>query len=284
MENVIKSHCQGVPPRLLTIAGSDSGGGAGVQADLQTFQELGGYGMSAITALTAQNTVNVKSIFPISSSFVKDQIECVIEDIGVDAIKIGMIHDASIIETVSQCLSKYDVPFVVLDPVMVAKSGDHLLKPNAIEALRELLIPRVHLLTPNIPELEILSSTLVGNLEDAISVSKHLLKSVPSVLVKGGHLPLPVNTVIDTLIQREKEAISYERVRVKTPNSHGTGCTFSAAICAFVAKGESLELAVSEARDYVQGAILSASHWVIGKGHGPLDHGFKRRPCQDAIF
>lgn len=256
------------PSRVLTIAGSDSGGGAGIQADLKTFQALGCHGMSAITALTAQNTSHVSSIFPVSPQFVEDQIRAIVEDIGVDAVKIGMLFSKEIIQTVSRILTELDLKNIVVDPVMVAKSGDHLLQTQAIHALKECLFPLATLVTPNLPEAEVLTGKKIQSKED---MEKIALNFATNLLLKGGHFPT-LESVDDLFCEKGQTPLWISQKRIPTQNTHGTGCTYSSAIAAYLARGESLAQSVSLARTYLQGAILQGSHWEIGKGSGPVDH------------
>jgi len=259
-------------PRCLTIAGSDSGGGAGIQADLKTFQALGCYGMSAITALTAQNTLGVQAVLPVDAAFVREQIRSLLGDIGVDAVKIGMLHNAAVIEAVALELESVDVP-VVLDPVMVATSGDLLLEDAAVTALREILVPRATLITPNLPEAKVL---LGGRSLDATSSAAALLEFAAAALVKGGHGE--GEDSVDVLAVRsdpdgaspEYALHSFGAPRVATRNTHGTGCTLSSAICAFLARRESLWDAVEQAKAFLTAALVRGADDELGSGHGPV--------------
>lgn len=244
-----------MPPRLLTIAGSDSGGGAGIQADLKTFAAHGAYGMSAITALTAQNTVGVRAVHEVPPEIVAAQIDAVLEDIGVDAVKIGMLASAPIIRAVADRLRHWKPPHVVLDPVMIAKSGDALLRDDAVKALLEELVPLCEIVTPNLPELE-----RMGGAEE-------LAKRGPAVLAKGGHAEGP--EVVDLLIVGE-EVHRFSHPRQATSSTHGTGCTLSSAIAARLGRGEELPLAVGGAIEYLQRAMAAA--YPLGSGHGPVNH------------
>jgi len=269
---------------ILIIAGSDSGGGAGIQADIKTVTLLGGYATTAITALTAQNTQGVFGIHEIPEPFIKHQIELVLSDIGADCIKTGMLHKASVIETIHDALKPYpDIP-LVLDPVMVAKGGAPLLQPDAIDALKSLLIPRATIITPNIPEAELLmADSLIRSFADSINSPEAMTEAgeallslgSKSVLMKGGHLN--GETVTDILIERISKSANqristFTSPRIHTTSTHGTGCTLASAIATGIAQGMSLKHAVTRARDYVQGAIRHAPG--LGKGHGPLDHGW----------
>ncbi|SDJ92688.1 hydroxymethylpyrimidine/phosphomethylpyrimidine kinase [Catalinimonas alkaloidigena] len=259
-------------PRVLTIAGSDSGGGAGIQADLKTFSALACYGMSCLTALTAQNTVGVTGIHAVPTEMVVQQLEAVFDDIGTDAVKIGMLFSAEIIEAVADTLKRYTVRNVVLDPVMVAKSGDHLLREEAILALKHHLLPLVDLVTPNLPEAEVLTGLPVKTLAEMEQAGPALLtQGSRAALVKGGHLES--DTVTDLLfVSGEAMPLRMQSARIDTPNTHGTGCTLSSAIAAFLARGVSLEAAVPQARSYLTQALQAGSQYALGHGHGPVHH------------
>ena len=255
--------------RVLIIAGSDSGGGAGIQADIKTVTMLDAFAATAITALTAQNTEGVFGVLPIAPDFIRQQIEVVLDDIGADAIKTGMLHDQAVIETVAAVLGERapDVPLVV-DPVMVAKGGAPLIEPDAIEALKRLLVPRAAMLTPNLPEAEILAGRTIDSLAAMYEAADRLLDlGCRAVLLKGGHLP--GDTVHDVLATRAGRR-EWQSPRIDTRHTHGTGCTLASAIAAGLAQGMAIEAAVERARDYVQRAIASAPGF--GRGHGPLDH------------
>lgn len=255
-------------PRALTIAGSDSGGGAGIQADLKTFSALGVYGASVITAVTAQNTCTVSGIEVLPPAFIALQLETVLEDIGSDAAKTGMLATAAVIHAVAGVLAHRPIEKLVIDPVMVAKSGDALLDPEACGALIEELLPLAYMVTPNVPEAEILSRIAITSIDGMRAAGEKIFALGPRhVLMKGGHLD--GEKVMDLLFDG-KNWTTFEAERINTRNTHGTGCTYAAAIAAFLARGLSAEDAVSEARDYVQGAIRAALD--IGKGHGPLNH------------
>ncbi|MBM9604942.1 bifunctional hydroxymethylpyrimidine kinase/phosphomethylpyrimidine kinase [Desulfopila inferna] len=260
--------------KALTIAGSDSGGGAGIQADLKTFSACGCYGMSAITAITAQNTCGVTAIHPVPPAVIAAQIRAVLDDIGTDAIKIGMLHSADVIMTVAQVLREYGCNNIVLDPVMVATSGDRLIEESAVATLLETLLPLATLITPNIPEAEILTKKKISTRDDMISAAQ-LLSSEYSlaVLLKGGHLK--GTTLVDVYWPRDADSpIFFENERIATRNSHGTGCTLSSAIAAFIAHQESLHDAVRHAEKYLYQAISAGSEYSLGKGHGPVHHFF----------
>lgn len=258
--------------RVLTIAGSDSGGGAGIQADLKTFSALGCYGMSVITALTAQNTVRVTAIHPVPPTFIAEQIDAVIEDIGVDAVKIGMLHSSDVIRVVAERLRHHGVGNVVLDPVMVAKSGDRLLQADAEETLRGVLIPLATVLAPNVPEAAALLGRPIDDLDDMRGATKALADRGPrAVLLKGGHLGLGHSP--DVLYDRDTDAlVVLEGERVDTENTHGTGCTLSSAIAAFLARGCDVPEAVSRAKAYTGAAIAAGADYRLGHGHGPVHH------------
>lgn len=260
--------------RTLTIAGSDPSGGAGIQADLKTFSACGCYGASAIVAVVDENTVGVTGVHPIPIPFVAGQIKSVLDDIGADAIKIGMLHSSELIRTVKEVLSGYEIKNIVLDPVMVATSGDKLLQDEAINTLKDELIPFVRIITPNIPEAEILLDRKINRQEDLPKVIKDLScnRSV-SVLLKAGHLT--DEQLIDVFYNAETdEIIELKSQRIYTRNTHGTGCTFSSAIAAFLAHGLDLNKAVKQAKEYINNAISKGADYEIGKGHGPVHHFF----------
>jgi len=255
--------------RVLIIAGSDSGGGAGIQADIKTVTMQGAFAATAITALTAQNTLGVFGVLPIPPAFIRQQIEVVLDDIGADAVKTGMLHDAAVIETVAAVLAVRapDVPLVV-DPVMVAKGGAPLIEPSAIDALKRLLISRATVLTPNLPEAEILVGHAIGDLVAMQGAAQELLRlGCRAVLLKGGHLA--GDTVHDVLASESGQHV-WDSPRIDTRHTHGTGCTLASAVAAGLAQGREIAEAVECARDYVRRAIASAPG--IGQGHGPLDH------------
>ena len=255
--------------RVLIIAGSDSGGGAGIQADIKSVTAMGAYAMTAITALTAQNTQGVFGIHAVPEGFIRQQIELCLTDIGADCIKTGMLATAGVIETVMKALDEFapGVPLVA-DPVMVAKGGAPLLEPSAIDAVRRLLLPRATLITPNLPEAEALSGRKIASGTEMQAAGEALLALGPkAVLMKGGHLPGP--RVHDVLVTAGEVRV-FESPRIETRHTHGTGCTLASAIAAGIAQGLVLADAVVRARAYVQAAIKSAPGY--GKGHGPLDH------------
>lgn len=260
-------------PIAMTIAGSDSGGGAGIQADLKAFAALGVYGCSAITSLTAQNTQGVQAVLPIAPEFVQAQIHSVMGDIKVNALKTGMLATADIIAAVAQALSQYEVP-LVLDPVMVATSGDRLLVEDAIATLIERLVPRSAILTPNLLEAAALLGVPVASSVDEMETqAKQLLKMGPqAVLIKGGHGS--GEQAIDLLLTPDGVEL-FSAARIATRNTHGTGCTLASAIAAGLAKKMSLRDAVAQAKDYLHNALLHADTLTIGKGSGPVHHFYK---------
>lgn len=255
----------------LTIAGSDSGGGAGIQADLKTFSALGVYGASVITALTAQNTREVRAIHDLPADFITAQIDTVLDDIRIDAVKIGMLSRAEVIDAVAASLRARRPAPVVLDPVMVAKSGDRLLLPDAVAALRERLVPLATIITPNIHEAAVLLERAAPTNEDEMADAGQALLRLgsDSVLLKGGHLD--TDESVDLFVD-EGGCVRLAAPRVDTDNTHGTGCTLSSAIAAFIARGESLAHAVRSAKDYVTAAIRSADGLAVGGGRGPVHH------------
>jgi hydroxymethylpyrimidine/phosphomethylpyrimidine kinase len=258
-------------PVALTIAGSDSSGGAGIQADLKTFAALGVYGASAITALTAQNTKGVAGIHPVPADFVTSQIDAVFGDLDVKAVKIGMVAQLATIEAIAAGLTRWEAKHVVLDPVMVATSGDRLLAEDAIEALRKKLIPLAGLVTPNLPEAAALLDEPVATSEAAIESQGQRLLAMGcrAVLIKGGHGEGPES--VDYLF-KQNGVVALAAPRIATQNTHGTGCSLSSAIAACLAKGLELEAAVRDAKLWVSAAIAAASRFSVGHGHGPIHH------------
>jgi hydroxymethylpyrimidine/phosphomethylpyrimidine kinase len=255
----------------LTIAGSDPGGGAGIQADLKTFAALGCYGLSVITALTAQNTQGVQGIQTIPESFVSLQLQSLFQDIAIGAAKTGMLHHTEMIKAVTHFFDKRPCPLIV-DPVMTAKDGSLLLKSDAITALKEYLLPMATLLTPNLPEAEHLLQRSINNVKEMEQAAKLLAEMGPqSVLIKGGHLAVSESS--DCLYNRvSQEIIWLKAPRIMTPNTHGTGCTLSAAITALLAKGISLNQAVEQAKAYLSAALKAGADYSLGQGHGPVHH------------
>ena len=253
--------------RVLVIAGSDSGGGAGIQADIKTVMALGGYATTAITALTAQDTHGVHGVHAVPPAFVRQQIALALADIGADAVKTGMLGDPALIEAVADALAGVGLPFV-LDPVMVAKGGAPLLAPSAVATLKRHLLPLASLVTPNVPEAAALSGRAIDDVADMRDAAETLLSlGVPAVLLKGGHLTGP--EVTDLLVTVDG-TVTFTRPRIATRHTHGTGCTFASAIATGLAQGLTLQESASRARDYVQAAIASAPG--LGGGHGPLNH------------
>ena len=252
----------------LTIAGSDSGGGAGIQADLKTFAAHRVYGTSAITAVTAQNTRGVQAWEPVSAGLVVAQIVSVMADIGADAIKIGMLANAAIVRATAETLRRFAPAHVVVDPVMIAKGGDRLLLEDAVDALRSALLPLAHVVTPNIPEAEVLAGMPIRSLDDMREAGRRILACGPRVvLVKGGHAEGPESVDVACTAERVFEI---RGPRLETRSTHGTGCTLSSAIAANLALGLADDEALREARRYLEGAIRDAP--PIGSGHGPLNH------------
>ena len=254
----------------LTIAGSDSCGGAGIQADIKTMTANGVYAMSAITALTAQNTTGVSDIYEVSPEFLQAQLKAIFEDITPDAIKIGMVSSSELIKAIAESLEKYNGKNIVLDPVMVATSGAKLISDDAISTLKEYLIPLATVITPNIPEAEVLSKMEIHNEEEMIKAAEAISKKYDcAVLCKGGH---SINDANDLLFQKGKEPVWFHGKRIDNPNTHGTGCTLSSAIASNLAKRRDLETSVRYAKNYISGAL--AAMLDLGKGSGPMNHAF----------
>ncbi|WP_027409142.1 bifunctional hydroxymethylpyrimidine kinase/phosphomethylpyrimidine kinase [Anoxybacteroides tepidamans] len=255
--------------KALTIAGSDSGGGAGIQADLKTFQELGVFGMSALTAVTAQNTLGVQGVYPMSVEAVEQQIESIGTDLGTDAVKTGMLFSADIIQAVAGKIKQFGWRQLVVDPVMIAKGGAPLLQEEAVSALKTHLLPLAMVVTPNIPEAEVLTGMTIRTLDDRREAAKRLHElGVQHVVIKGGHDD-DGNEAVDLLYDGH-EFSYFKSARVETRHTHGTGCTFAAAITAELAKGRSVQEAVETAKQFIQAAI---THELgIGNGHGPTNH------------
>jgi len=298
-------------PRVLTIAGSDSGGGAGIQADIKAISATGSYAASAITAVTVQNTLGVESVFPVPADVVAAQARCVLSDIGADAVKIGMLFNAEIIRAVATVLDEFKIKNLVLDPVMVSTSGHKLLEDEAVAVLTELLVPRARVITPNIPEAEILVGEKIRSQDQLPAIAKKLsligsggssvggavsgnfgntlngsvggslggaVSGRVSVLMKAGHLSEDYLT--DIFYNAEEDHfIQLRSKRFHTPNTHGTGCTLSSAFASFLAQGYSLDDAARAAKEYIAGAIESGSSYSIGHGHGPVNHFFKKIFC-----
>lgn len=261
--------------RVLTIAGSDSGGGAGIQADLKSITVLGGYGLSVVTGLTAQNTLGVQGVWPSSPRAVRAQLEAVLGDIGVDAIKIGALFCADLVHVVADVLRQAPHIPVVLDPVLVAKSGDDLLTSDGIACMTQQLLPLVTVVTPNMPEAARLTGHLANSAADMEVVGHALLDlGAQAALVKGGHVPTETvcNDVLLHLVNNHCQVQWYTGERIHTRNTHGTGCTLASALAVFLAKGLPLPLAVEHAKTYVQQAIARGAAYELGQGHGPVHH------------
>ncbi|EFV76036.1 bifunctional hydroxymethylpyrimidine kinase/phosphomethylpyrimidine kinase [Cytobacillus pseudoceanisediminis] len=268
--------------KALTIAGSDSGGGAGIQADLKTFQELGVFGMSALTAVTAQNTKGVQGVYPMTAEAVSAQIQSIGEDLRPDAVKTGMLFSAVIIESVSNEIVRYGWKNVVIDPVMIAKGGASLLQNEAILAMKKHLIPLSLVITPNIPEAEVLTDIRIRSLEDKIEAAKKLHHlGAKNVIIKGGHDEAK-DIAADLLFDGERFS-EFKSSRIQTANTHGTGCTYSAAITAGLADGLTVPEAVDRAKKFIQAAI--ENDLGIGSGHGPTNHwAFNKRKKEAEVY
>ncbi len=257
--------------KVLTIAGSDSGGGAGIQADLKAFAARGVYGMTALTAITAQNTLGVQGVFELPAEFVGRQIDSVMEDIGADAWKTGMLSNSEIIHVLVDRIQRYQVSCLVVDPVMVAKGGDPLLRSEARDTLIDELLPLAHVITPNHHEAGVLTGLAIETLEDMREAARIVHEmGARNVVIKGGHLPKAANA-IDVLYDGQ-EMSTFETPRVDTPNTHGTGCTYASSIAAELAKGYPVKEAVQTAKLYLTATIEAAVDLGIGGGHGPLNH------------
>ena len=273
--------------RVLTIAGSDSGGGAGIQADLKTIAALGCYGMTAITAITAQNTLGVTAIHGVPPAILKAQLQAVLDDIGVDAVKIGMLHSPEIVEVVAWAVDHYCIQNLVLDPVMVATSGDTLVGQDTVKVLVRDLFGRAMVITPNLDEAALLLGREISEVLQLDQAAVDLLGlGAQAALLKGGHLL--GEQVIDVLAQRGAPLQRLQSMRIHSRNVHGTGCTLSAAIACHLALGMNLELAVSSARNYILQAIARGADVTTGRGHGPLNHGYAPismiiRPANQAV-
>lgn len=255
---------------VLSIAGSDSSGGAGIQADLKTITCLGEYGMTVITALTAQNTISVEGVETVSVQMVRSQLDAVFQDIRPDAVKLGMISTPEIMEVVCEKLVQYKAEHIVADPVMVATSGSSLMESGTVGTLKEKLIPLADIITPNISEAEVLSGISVEGKEDMVKAAEKIAEYYRgAILIKGGHL----TDAADDLLYQNGEIIWFSGKRLDNENTHGTGCTLSSAIATFLAKGYSMEESVRQAKDYVAGAIAAGLN--LGRGRGPLCHNYK---------
>lgn len=261
--------------RALTIAGSDPSGGAGIQADLKTFSACGCFGTSAITAVVDENTVGVTGVHPVPVEFVTGQIRSVLDDIGADAVKIGMLHSSELIRAVWRTLAPYAIRNIVLDPVMVATSGDALLQEEAVSTLRDELIPHARIITPNIPEAELLLGRKIGRQEELPDAARALsCDGRVSVFLKAGHLH--DDELTDIFYNAETgHVLPLRSKRLETVNTHGTGCTLSSALAAFLARGLSLDDAAVQAKEYITGAISAGAGYRIGHGHGPVHHFYR---------
>jgi hydroxymethylpyrimidine/phosphomethylpyrimidine kinase len=255
-------------PVVLTIAGSDSGAGAGIQADLKTFAALGVYGVSVVTAITAQNTVGVRAVQEIDPDVIASQLDAVAEDFSIAALKTGMLSSAAIIETVVAGLERHALRPLVVDPVMIAKSGDRLLREDAVETLRRALLPLADVVTPNIPEAEVLAGITIRTHADRVAAGRAIITlGAHAVVIKGGHSD--DDPIVDLLVD-DDGVHEFRAARIVTRSTHGTGCTFSSAIAAGLGRGEDLATAVGEARAYLSSALAQAPG--LGHGHGPLNH------------
>jgi len=266
-------------PRVLSIAGSDSGGGAGIQADLKTIAAHGCYGMTAITALTAQNTLGVRAVHPVPVEHLVQEIDAVAEDLGVDAVKTGMLATADVVHAVVAAIHRHSWKHVVVDPVMVATSGDLLIAKEAVSVMVQALFPCATLVTPNLDEAECLLGQRITGVDQLRPAAQSLIEmGAQAVLLKGGHLP--GHEVVDLLLTADGEALHLASPRIASVNVHGTGCTLSAAIACQLALGQSLPQAVRAARTYILQAIEAGAAVRMGAGHGPLNHGFAPLPMR----
>lgn len=263
--------------KVLTIAGSDSGGGAGIQADIKAVSAMGCYAASAITAVTVQNTIGVQAVHPVPLDILEGQIDAVLSDIGADAVKIGMLHSAEVVNLVADKLQQYGIRNVVLDPVMVSTSGHRLIEESAVQVIKERLLPLARVLTPNLPEAEILIGRKIAGERDFKNVAEELAgRYNVSVFLKAGHLS--EETLTDYFYNVEDHSLTLlPSLRVHTRNTHGTGCTLSSALAAALARGEDLTSAARSAKKYIEQAVISGAEYEIGHGHGPVDHFFALR-------
>ena len=259
-------------PRVLSIAGSDSGGGAGIQADIKAISATGSYAATAITAVTVQNTIGVQSVCPIPVATIGEQIAAVLDDIGADAVKIGMLHSAKVVDMVATMLQRYRCRNVVLDPVMVSTSGHRLIEEEAVAALKDELVPLARIITPNLPEAEILLGTELRRQDDLPQAARQLsMGGRVSVLLKAGHLDDA--TLTDIFYNAESDTVlPLSAPRIATVNTHGTGCTLSSALASYLAQGLALDDAARAAKDYIARAIAAGADYTIGHGHGPVSH------------
>jgi hydroxymethylpyrimidine/phosphomethylpyrimidine kinase len=266
-------------PTVLTIAGSDSGGGAGIQADLKTIAAIGAYGASAITALTAQNTQGVSAIHSVPAAFLRQQLEAVFEDITVDAVKIGMINTIEVAAIIAEILDRFKPPFVVFDPVMVSTSGAKLIQDETVAFLWNSLFPRAHLITPNLDEGEILIGRKIDSKEGMKDAAEEMInRGCNAVLLKGGHLIAP--KLFDIFSQKGQTSLILESDYIESNNVHGTGCTLSSAVATYVALGNSLPESILFAKEYVSEAIQAGKNVKTGHGSGPLNHSFSPHPMK----
>lgn len=258
--------------RVLTIAGSDSGGGAGIQADIKAISAMGCYAASAVTAVTVQNTLGVQAVHPVPLDILEGQIEAVLSDIGADAIKIGMLHSSEVVNLVADMLERYRIKNVVLDPVMVSTSGHRLIEADALKVIKSRLMPLARVITPNLPEAEVLAGCRIVSESDFDMIARRLSDGGKvSVLLKAGHLD--GDTLVDYFYNAEDGMMTrLPSVRVRTKNTHGTGCTLSSAFAAALARGEDLTCAAKSAKAYIEQAIISGAEYRIGNGHGPVNH------------
>ena len=259
-------------PVVLTIAGSDSGGGAGIQADIKAISATGSYAASAITAVTVQNTQGVEDVHPVPIPVISAQIAAVLSDIDADAVKIGMLHSAEVVLAVKEQLLRFGITNIVLDPVMVSTSGHRLIEDSAVKVLSEELVPMARVITPNVPEAEILAGTRIASQADLPRIARALsCGGRVSVLMKAGHLS--DDCLVDVFYNAETDSVlELPSKRLYTPNTHGTGCTLSSAFASFLAQGLGLDDAARAAKDYINSAIVSGAQYSIGHGHGPVDH------------
>ncbi len=270
--------------RVLTIAGSDSGGGAGIQADIKAISAMGCYAASAITAVTVQNTLGVQAVHPVPLDILEGQIDSVLSDIGADAVKIGMLHSAAVVDLVAYMLEKYRIRNVVLDPVMVSTSGHRLIEEDAVQVIKNRLMPLARVITPNIPEAEILAGCRIVSESDLDLIARNLSGGDKvSVLLKAGHLD--GESLVDYFYNAEDGTMTkLPSERVRTKNTHGTGCTLSSAFAAALARGEDLTCAAKSAKAYIGQAIISGAEYEIGGGYGPVDHFFCLRAFGDTAL
>ncbi|MCD7973160.1 MAG: bifunctional hydroxymethylpyrimidine kinase/phosphomethylpyrimidine kinase [Candidatus Azobacteroides sp.] len=260
-------------PSALTIAGSDSGGGAGIQADLKTFSAIGVYGTSVITSITAQNTQGVRKVEVLSSEIIQAQLEAVLDDIRIDAVKTGMLPTPEIIKLVSSVINHYKLKTVIIDPVMVATTGARLSAASTVDTFRKELFSRITLLTPNIPEAEALSGISITEEKDMYKAADKMMEmGCKSILIKGGHFTTTNST--DILFRMDQPPVRFSAQRIHTGNVHGTGCTFASAITAYMALGNKLEEAIEKGKKYIENAIIAGADIITGKGAGPVNHFF----------